>query len=169
MSDQTRRFSPFDDDDDADPEDRTKVTKPVEDDATAVTPRPDATSVMPSKEWDGAWEGRAQVRAPRPQREDWTVGGWDAPQEREPTGKWWMPIVFGVVALLLLGALGWGIYLITTSDDDETGTPTPPASAPAPSVVKPTTTKPTTTPPTKPPTTEPTTLEPTGPTEVLRA
>ncbi|MFG1607150.1 PASTA domain-containing protein [Actinoplanes sp. NPDC049265] len=175
MSDETRQFSPFDDDDD---DDRTRVrpshpdeTSPAgDDDRTVVAPHKGETSVMPNQDWkadDAAWAGRAQVRPPRPSREDWTSSeDWSTSEPREPRGKWWMPIVVGIVGLLLLGALGWGIYLIATNTDEPSDNPTvPPVSAPA--VQTPRTTKATTTrPATTPPETEPTTTEPTGPTEV---
>ena len=90
---------------------------------------------------------------------------WDAvPPPTEPSGRWWMPILVGILALLLIGALGWGVYLIAQSSEDGAETPDPVPSAPAPTVV---TTEPTTPPTsTAPPTTTPTTTEPTGPTEV---
>jgi hypothetical protein len=181
--DETRQFSPFQDDDQtrvagihpdggtrsgdagADP---TQQMPPV-DDATVVDPR-DATSVMPpAREWaepEGAWSGRAEVRPPRPGPGEYTaVSEWDAvPPPAEPRGRWWMPILVGILALLLIGLLIWGIYLIAqNADDDDPGTP-----APAPSVTAPATTEPTTTPPTSeaPTATTPTTTEPTGPTEV---
>jgi hypothetical protein len=64
------------------------------------------------------------------------------------------------VGLILLGLLGWGIYLIAQSSAD--GTETPPATTP--SAVAPESTAPTTAttePTTTPPTTTPTTTEPT--------
>ncbi len=183
--DETRQFSPLDDDqtrageihpddvprsgDDELP-DRTQQmpqTPVAGDDATVEASR-DATSVMPPvRDWaeqDAAWSGRAEVRPPR--REQYTaVSEWDAvPPPTEPRGRWWMPILVGILALLLLAALGWGIYLIAQNSDDGADTPAPAPSAPAPTV---TTTEPTTPPTsTAPPTTTPTTTEPTGPTEV---
>ena len=181
--DETRQFSPFEDDDrtavpgnhpdegprsgDAWAPDRTQQMPPV-DDATVVTPR-DATAVMPpARDWaepEGAWSGRAEVRPPGPG--DYTVASeWDAvPPPTEPRGKWWMPILVGILALILLGLLAWGIYLIAQNSDDDPGTPAPAPSVTAPATV---TTEPTTTPPTSeaPTSATPTTTEPTGPTEV---
>ena len=167
MSDETRRFSPFDDDDD----DHTRVQQNHPDDETVVAPRPDvppgpdATSVMPATQaegWaadDAAWAGRAAVRPPRPSGDDWATAAWDGTPPPPPgeSRKWWMPILVGIVALILLGALGWGIYLIANAEDDAT-TPAPsaPATATEAPETQPTTTEPTTT----PPTTEPTTTEP---------
>ena len=71
-----------------------------------------------------------------------------------------MPILVGFVALVLLGAIIWGFYLIAQNMGDGEENPTPPATVSAPPVsLVPTTTEPTTTPPTTTPTT-------TAPTEV---
>ncbi len=141
-------------------------------DATAAMPPAagpgDATAAMPPARdgigQDAAWSGRAEVRPPR--REEYTaVPEWDtAVPPTEPRGRWWMPILLGILALLLLGALIWGIYLIAQNSGDGTDTPAPTPTAPAPTTVA--TTEPTTTPPTTTPATTPTTTEPTGPTEV---
>ena len=144
-------------------------------DETVVSRRPDATSIMPAAERDpgragrddaaGAWLGRAEVRPPRPGREDdFATGDWDpSPPPREPRGKWWTPIVVGIVVLVLLALLGWGVWLIVQAGqkgDNGSPTPTGTTSAAAPEQTGATTT---TTPPT---TTTPATTEPTGPTEV---
>jgi cytoskeletal protein RodZ len=124
----------------------------------------------PTRDWaasQGAWAGRAEVRPPRPGDYVTTTTEWDAvPPPQEPRSKWWMPILIGILALLLLGLLGWGIYLIAQNTDDGAETPAPAASASLP-VTEPTptepTTEPTTTEPTSPPTTEPTATEVTVP------
>jgi PASTA domain len=191
--DETREFSPFADEDDQSPAagnhpddgprpgdawvgDHTEQmpgTPPAADDATVVTPRPsqrDETSVMPpARDWsaqDAAWAGRAEVRPPRPGQSDYGTGSdWDAVPPVEPRGKWWMPILVGILALILLGLLGWGIYLITQDTGDGDETPAPATSASAPAVTTEPTTAPTSTAPTTtPPTTEPT--ESTNPAEV---
>ena len=180
--DETRQFSPFDDPEqtraagshpDGGPRTGDDATQFYAD-PTQQMPRPpapgaDATSVMPPvgdpAGQDAVWSARAEV--PPPRREEYVVASeWDAvPPPAEPRGRWWMPILLGILALLLLGALGWGIYLIAQNTDDDPATPAPAPSAPAPTV---TTTEPATTPPTStaPPTTTATTTEPTGPTEV---
>lgn len=189
--DETREFSPLSDDQspaagnepddgprpgDAWVGDRTEqmpgVPPSAADDATVVTPRPpqrDETSVLPpARDWaaqDAAWAGRAEVRPPRPGEADYGAGSdWDAVPPVEPRGKWWMPILVGVLALILLGLLGWGIYLITQDSGDSDETPAPAVSASAPAATTEATTAPTTTPPTTPPTTRPT--ESTNPAEV---
>ncbi|MEU8816429.1 PASTA domain-containing protein [Actinoplanes sp. NPDC048796] len=140
------------------------------------TPVKDApTAVMPVDDWapsraNPAWSGRAEVRAPQPGRGypevDWAAA------DAEPPGRdrWWMPIVVGVIALVLLGVLGWAIYLIV-QDDDSDDTPTPAvtmSSAAAPTRTATTATSATTettAPSTAPPTTTtaptPTTTDPT--------
>lgn len=121
-------------------------------DETRQMPAADETAAMP--EQPAAWSGRAGVPPPdsaavvrEPVPTEW------APPE-DGGGKWWMPIVVGIVALLLLGALIAGVWLIYNANKVEpTPTPTPsptlaPTSAPATSAA------PTTSPP-APPTTAP--------------
>lgn len=145
-------------------------------DETVVAPRrPDATAVMPAAGLDPgpddagvgvspAWTGRAEVRPPQPRpRGEFATRDWDAlPPPREPRGRWWMPIVVGIVVLVLLALLGWGVWLIlqASAKDDESPAPASTTSVPAPETTEPTST------PTTTPTTSPSTTEPTGPTEV---
>jgi hypothetical protein len=122
----------------------------------------DRTSVMPPVTGQPNWSGRAEVRPPQA---DPYGGGpygpadadWAAEPPAEPRGKWWLPILIGVIALILLALLGWGIYLIAQHQDDNS-TPTPtPSAAPAPTVTATATAAPTTAAPT---TAAPTTTEP---------
>ncbi|SNY63193.1 PASTA domain-containing protein [Paractinoplanes atraurantiacus] len=130
------------------------------------------TAVMPADDWapsraNPAWSGRAEVRAPQPGRGypevDWAAA------DAEPRGRdrWWMPIVVGIIALLLLGVLGWAIYVIVQNDDsDDTPAPAATTSAAAPTRAATTTasaTTETTTPSTAPTTT--TTAPTTGTTD----
>ena len=169
-------------------DDRTELIPPVPaggDDATQVTPRApqrDATAVFPAADdrgtgterhnrttadWadgeESVWAGRAGVRPPRPGTgDDFARSGWDAdPATEEPRGKWWTPIVVGIVVLILLGVLGWGVWLIVQSTSDDTDEPAPAvtttAAAPAttepaapPPSVEPTTAPPTSAPPSSP-------------------
>ena len=149
------------------------------DDATRIAPRspipPDATRVSPvspaEDDWapsraNPVWSGRAEVRAPQPGRTafdtDWPTGPAVVPASRA-RDRWWMPIVVGIVVLIMLALLGWGIYLIVQNSDGD-GTP-----APGPTTAAATTTAPTTAPTTPPssepassaPTTSPSTTEPT--------
>lgn len=138
-------------------DDATRIT-PTVDDATRVTGA-DATAVyspvQDADNWaddDQVWAGRAGVRPPRPGG-DVTRTDWAAVPADEPRGRWWMPIVVGIVALVLLGALSWGVYLILQSTGDDEETPVPVVTTSAAQA-------PTTRPTTKPPTTAPTTTEP---------
>jgi hypothetical protein len=128
--------------------------------ADPVRPGPGSTSVMPAAndDWassraNAAWQGRAEVRAPQPGTYQEQTDDWPAPIAREPRDRWWMPIVVGIIALILLAALAFGIYLIVqnTGNDPAPAPTTPPTVAP---------TQTTTQPPTTPPSTEPTTTSP---------
>ena len=86
------------------------------DDATVFAPRspqPDATAVQPP----AAWAGRAEVRPPGPGQPEYsTSSDWEAvPPPAEPRARWWMPILIGVLALLLLGLLGWGTKTVVVT------------------------------------------------------
>jgi hypothetical protein len=168
--------------------DRTQVF-PVGDDATRVTPQPppsDATSVLPAAPSDGTrtqryprstdnwadegdqtWSARAGVPPRRPGYEDdFASADWAAVPADEPRDRWWTPIVVGIVGLVLLGLLGWGLYLILQARGDDDTTPVVPASPVAPATTG-ATTKATTTPPdTEPATTQPTTAPPAVPSDV---
>lgn len=168
--DQTREFDPFADEDEAhaaggptpgaadtDP-DRT-ARLPAADETRQVPPPGDETRQLPAADetvqvppQPAAWAGRAGVPPP-----DAAVRG-PAPTELVPPpedgGRWWMPIVVGIVGLLLLAALITGIWLIYNANKVEpnpTPTPSPtlaPTSAPATSAAPATTSAP-------PPTTAP--------------
>lgn len=144
---------------------------PRADEPTAVTPRPprrDVTSIMPpvgDASWGAAeapWSGRAEVRPPRPG--DYASTDWASEPPSEPRGKWWLPIVIGIVGLLLLALLGWGIWLIARAqgNGDTLGPATTP-SAPAPTTARPTTPPTSAAPTTQQATTEPTPSEVTIP------
>ncbi|WP_250031947.1 Stk1 family PASTA domain-containing Ser/Thr kinase [Paractinoplanes maris] len=148
----------------------------IRDEPTVVTDRPGSTAVMPpvgDDDWapsraNPAWSGRAEVRAPQPGRGypevDWAASS--PPQQRD---RWWMPIVVGIIALVLLAVLGWAVYLLV-NDSDGDQAPAPPAAssvvAPAETTATTQTTSPsatpTTTAPSPSPSPTPTTSEPTG-------
>ncbi|MGK5679958.1 PASTA domain-containing protein [Actinoplanes sp. URMC 104] len=148
---------------------------PVRDDPTVVAGKPGSTAIMPpvgDDDWaasraNPAWQGRAEVRAPQPGRGypevDWAASA--PPAQRD---RWWMPIVVGIIALILLAVLGWAIYLIV-SDSSGDEAPAPVTSAPVTSsVVAPTetvtteTSSPSPSPTTSSPEPSPTTTEPTS-------
>ena len=127
--------------------------------ATRPIPGADATRQMPAVEDESpAWAGRAEVRPPRPVPMDSTsVGGW-APVEDEPRRVWWMPILIGVAVLLLVGLLGYGVFLIMDNADDDD--PQPQVSSAAPAVTTPSATRTTRTPSPTPTTVTPSPEEP---------
>jgi hypothetical protein len=91
------------------------------------------------------WSGRAEVPPAGVRPSGPATAQWERPPA-EDGGRWWMPIVIGLVGLVLLGVLGYGLWLIGAADDD--------GSEPTPT--RPATTAPRTTPP---PTTAPPTQE----------
>ncbi|OJF14914.1 PASTA domain-containing protein [Couchioplanes caeruleus] len=141
-------------------DDVTSVYRAGGDDATTVyrAGGDDATAVYPPAsggEWaddDQIWAGRAGVRRPRSGAD--AAGDWALVPGDEPQGRWWMPIVVGLVALLLLGTLSWGVWLIaqSTRDDEEQV----PVTVPTRSATPAKTTEPTS----QPPSTAPTTAQP---------
>lgn len=160
--DDRTRFQPAVDD-----EDRTRVQPGAPDAATVVNPAarpPDATSVMPPAEAAPAWSGRAEVRAPQPARTEYQqVTDWPAGPAAQRSDRWWMPIVVGIIALVLLAALGWGIYLIF-QNAGKNNSPAPATTTSAAPTTQATTetTQPTTAPTTTQPSTTASTTEPTA-------
>lgn len=127
----------------------------------ATRPLPPTAGTTPAETVGSpVWSGRAGVPPPRSD---------DAGEQAEWYGdeqrgrRWWTPILLGVLALLLLGLVGVGIWLaLRAADSPSDGTPTPPPTAvpttgAAPTTAAPTTAAPTTVPPTTPPTAAPTT------------
>lgn len=107
------------------PADETATNEPADD--TAPLPTANETAALPVT--PGAWSGRAEVPRPEPA----AVRGaappeWDEAGER-PSRRWWLPILVGILALLLLGVLAYGIWLIVRSNEDGTGPVTPLPSA----------------------------------------
>jgi PASTA domain len=157
--------------------DRTQLFPPTAaDDATSVIPAAATDGTRTERhprstdnwadEGDAVWSARAGVRPPRPgYGDDFTSTDWATVPADEPRGRWWTPIAVGIVALLLLALLGWGIYLIVQSTGDD-ATPGVTASPAAP-VTTAATTAPTTTPPsTEPVTTRPATSAPATPSDI---
>jgi cytoskeletal protein RodZ len=152
--DETRRLPPFGDEGDATRSGDDTRQMPADD----VRP-PDATSIMPPVDEAGsaAWAGRAEVRPQQPGYD--TEPEWGAPPPPESRGRWWMPILVGIVALILLALLGWGVWLIVQAQDRNVPQPTPSVTMSIPPTE---TTEPTTEPTTEEPTTTPPTTEPTA-------
>lgn len=119
----------------------------VSPDETAPMVAADETAPIPAGA--GGWSGRAGVPPP-----DATAIRGPVPSDWEPVPgderRWWMPILLGFIALLLLGVLVVGIWLIMRASDSGTGGETP---APSPSAVPTTAAAPTTPAPTSAPAT----------------
>lgn len=116
-------------------------TKPIPvADETRAGQAGDADRTAPLAGGAGVWSGRAGVPPPR----STTIRG-SVPQDWEPAPdgderRWWMPIVVGFVAVLLLGTLVVGIWLIMRANDDAT----PAGATPSQTAAPPTTAAPTT-------------------------
>lgn len=155
--DATRPLPPPEDRAAPPPADATARQEPL--DATAPHEPIDRTRPLPptdagpsTEPAPAVWSGRAGVPPPRPA--DYREPAEWYGEEQRP-GRWWMPILLGILALLLLGALGAGIWLALRAVDErgEDLTPPPlPTSAPA-TTAAPTSAAPTTEPPSTPPTT----------------
>ncbi|WP_405091829.1 PASTA domain-containing protein [Micromonospora sp. NBC_01392] len=96
-------------------------------------PRPlDATSRQ-EPVGDAPWSGRAGVPPPRSAAYPEPGAEWYA--DEQAGRRWWMPILLGVLALILIGLIAAGVWLALRAADRDSGpgTPsaTPSASAPA--------------------------------------
>ncbi|MFG1916197.1 PASTA domain-containing protein [Micromonospora sp. NPDC048898] len=128
--------------------------------ATPVTPGTpaDQTARMPVEQSTSpSWSGRAEVRPSRPE----SGGEWYV--EEQGGRRWWLPILWGVLALLLVGLLGGALWLVLAQRDDDRddpgGTPSAPsasatgATSAAPTSASPSSAAPTSETPSSPPTT----------------
>ena len=100
---------------------------PPEDAATAELPVEDApTAPLP------AWAGRAAVRPPGPppvDRDLTPTQEWELPPEERR--RWLVPVLLGLLALVIAGALGVGIWLIAQALSEEDPAVPPPATTSA--------------------------------------
>ncbi|WP_084597817.1 PASTA domain-containing protein [Micromonospora chokoriensis] len=95
-------------------------------DQTAPIPPANRTTPIPPP-----WSGRAEVRSPQPAD---SAGEWYV--EEQGGRRWWLPILWGVLALLLAGLLGGALWLVLSKQDDDRDDPgstpsLPPTSAPS--------------------------------------
>ncbi len=123
------------------PDDRTRPLPPPagDPDDTAVlggTPpegtEADATAVVPPTQRPQLWSGRAEVRPPGPGDDrELAPGEWYG--DEQAGRRWWLPILWGIVLLLLLGALGVGLWLARQAvDEDDSSPPSPQPTSTAP-------------------------------------
>ncbi|PZF98636.1 PASTA domain-containing protein [Micromonospora deserti] len=127
--------------------------RPTPADATAPLDR--TAPLPPERPGRAAWSGRAEVPPPRwadyrePAGTEWYA-------EEQSDRRWWLPIFWGVLLLLLLGLLGIGLWLLLESADEVTGpepSPSPSLISPSPTTPTPTSAAPTTASPSAPATT----------------
>jgi PASTA domain len=126
--------------------------------ATAPLPL-DAAGDRPDE--PAAWSGRAAV-PPASGAEVRETGpvAWPGTEERPDGRPWWLPILAGIVTLILVTVLAYGLWLIFQSREGEppvTPTPPPPPATSAPTSAPPTTEQPS---PTQPETTARTVVMP---------
>ncbi|MET9300348.1 PASTA domain-containing protein [Micromonospora aurantiaca] len=104
----------------------------------------------------GAWSGRAGVPPPRPA--GYPEPGGEYYGDEQAGRRWWMPILLGILALLLLGLIGVGVWLALRAADrnSDPGPPVPSISAQtsaAPTSAAPTSAAPSISSPSTPPAT----------------
>ncbi|MFI7507528.1 PASTA domain-containing protein [Micromonospora aurantiaca] len=109
----------------------------------------------------GAWSGRAGVPPPRPAGYPEPGSEWYG--DEQAGRRWWMPILLGILALLLLGLIGAGVWLALRAADRNSDPGPPVPSASAQTSAAPTTAAPTSAAPSSSP---PSTLATTAPVEV---
>ncbi|WP_435121324.1 PASTA domain-containing protein [Micromonospora tulbaghiae] len=106
----------------------------------------------------GAWSGRAGVPPPRPAGYPEPGAEWYG--DEQAGRRWWMPILLGILALLLLGLIGLGVWLALRAADrnSDPGPAVPSISAQTsagPTTAAPTSAAPSSSPPSTPATTAP--------------
>ncbi|WBB65707.1 PASTA domain-containing protein [Micromonospora sp. WMMD812] len=137
------------------PLDRAAPTgRPADETAPLNRAGPDRTAPLPP-ERSAPWSGRAEVPPPRPADYREPAGEWYA--EDQGGRRWWLPILWGILALLLVALLGTALWLVLSADDDRTGpepTLSPSLTTAAATSAAPTSAAPTSESPSAPPTTE---------------
>ncbi|MFI7213209.1 PASTA domain-containing protein [Micromonospora maritima] len=103
-----------------------------------------------------AWSGRAGVPPPRPAGYPEPGAEWYG--DEQAGRRWWMPILLGILALVLLGLIATGVWLALRAaerNDDPGPTPSAVPSTSARTSATPTSASPSSSPPSTPPTTTP--------------
>ncbi|MGC4852227.1 PASTA domain-containing protein [Micromonospora sp. DT4] len=99
----------------------------------------DRTARMPvERSMPPSWSGRAEVRAPRPAEPstDWYV-------EEQGGRRWWLPILWGVLALLLAALLGAALWVVLSAREDDPDGPATPSAPTASATAPPSSSAPT--------------------------
>lgn len=109
-------------------------------------PASDSNATAPLPPTAPAWSGRAGVPT-RPAAYQEPGGEWYA--EEQAGRRWWMPILLGILALLLIALIGLGVWLALRASQRTPG-PAPSLTA-VPTSASRTSAAPTTSPPTTPP------------------
>ncbi|GGO06645.1 PASTA domain-containing protein [Micromonospora parathelypteridis] len=92
--------------------------------ATQPGPPVDRTARLPEEApASPSWSGRAEVRPPRSAE---PAGEWYV--EEQGGRRWWLPILWGVLALLLAALVGGALWLVLSRQDDD---PDDPGSTPS--------------------------------------
>ncbi|MFU8875327.1 PASTA domain-containing protein [Micromonospora sp. SL4-19] len=76
-----------------------------------------------------AWSGRAGVPPPRPF--GYSEAGTEWYVEEQSGRRWWMPIVLGILALVLIALIGLGVWLVLRAAERNPDPALPPSSASA--------------------------------------
>ena len=122
--------------DEEQPDDQTRplpsaAGDPDETAALGSTPGPEADATVPVPPTRGAgstpWSGRAEVPSLRP-GDDRELAAGDWYGDEQAGRRWWLPIVWGIVLLLLIGLLGVGLWLARQAVDG--GGSAPPSAQP---------------------------------------
>ncbi|RIV38987.1 PASTA domain-containing protein [Micromonospora radicis] len=105
---------------------------------------PDETAPLPpaQRSRPAAWSGRAEVPS-RASGDDRELAGGEWYGEEPGGRRWWLPILWGIVLLLVLGLFGAGLWLARQAlDEDAPNPPQPTASATPTASASPTTSSP---------------------------
>ncbi|BCJ59371.1 PASTA domain-containing protein [Micromonospora endophytica] len=109
------------------------------------------TAPLPPAQRSGpaAWSGRAEVPSVRPGDDPESAGDvWYG--DEQAARRWWLPILWGIILLLLLGLIGVGVWLASQAAEDDGPAPQPTTTATAESA-SPTPRSPSPSPPTTSP------------------
>ena len=115
--DQTSEVDPFAEEENG-PDGPSAETAPLPGaDDTPPLPGADETTPLPSG--PASWSGRAAVPRPQPIAVRGASPTSFNDVEDRADRRWWLPIVVGIVALLLIGVLTYGVWLIVRPSQED--------------------------------------------------